>query len=94
MICLLQLRQTPLSALWSAKSTGKRRHVLSARVETAGLGHLVAELLLGADLPGPAGDAEDDGREEERVALPVGRLGVPATGRRPDVLGVARGGFG
>lgn len=46
-------------------------------------------LLLGADLPYYAGDAEHGGAEDEGVPLPVRRLGVPATGGRPDVLGVA-----
>lgn len=43
---------------------------------------------LGAQLPRHGGDADDDADEGGRVHLPVGGLCVPATGRRPDVLGV------
>jgi hypothetical protein len=62
--------------------------VLSAGVESAGLGHLISDLALGAQLPGQRGDAKDDETEGGSVGLPVGRLGVPTTGRRPNVLGV------
>jgi hypothetical protein len=47
---------------------------------------------LGAQLPHQGRDAEDDDAEDGRVGLPVGRLRIPTTGRRPDVLGVAKGG--
>jgi hypothetical protein len=58
------------------------------------LGHLVAVFPVGAQLPHHGRDAEDDDAEDGRVGLPVGRLRVPTTGRRPDVLGVARRGIG
>lgn len=43
---------------------------------------------VGAELPRNGDDAEHGGAGDERVGAPVGRLGVPTTGRRPDVLGV------
>jgi len=46
-------------------------------------------LLLGTDLPYYAGEAEDGGAEDEGVLLPVGRLAVPTTSRRPDVLRIS-----
>lgn len=63
--------------------------ILSAGIEATRLGHLVAVLLLGAKLPDCGSDEEDDAAENSRVLLPVGRLSVPTTRRRPDVLGVA-----
>lgn len=77
----------PRSAL-AMDGGGGDQHVLSARVELVGPGHVAVELGLGADLPAPAGDAKDQDHEEGRVALPIGGLGIPATGRRPDMLGV------
>lgn len=65
------------------------KNILSAGVEATRLGHLVAELLLGAKLPDCGSDEEDDTAEHSCVLLPVGRLSVPTTGRRPNVLGVA-----
>ena len=49
----------------------------------------MANLMLGTILPDHGGNAKDDQAEDGGVLLPVGRLGVPTTGRRPDVLGVA-----
>ena len=69
-----------------------RRHVLSARIEATCFGHLMAVLSVGAQLPHQGCDTEDDDAEDGRVGLPVGRLRIPTTGRRPDVLGVARRG--
>lgn len=43
---------------------------------------------VGAELPRNGDDAEHGGSGDERVGTPVGRLGVPTTRRRPDVLGV------
>lgn len=61
---------------------------ISAREESAGLGHLMSELSLGAQVECQSGDAEDDGHADGGVRFPVGGLRIPATGRRPDVLGV------
>lgn len=69
-------------------SAGTRFHIPSARVPLAGLGLLCPALAVGAKLPGNGDDAEDDSASNQRVAAPVGRLSVPTTGRRPDVLGV------
>ncbi len=63
--------------------------VLSAREESAGLGHLVSVFALGAQGPCQGCDAEDDSHEDGSVGFPVGGLRVPATGGRPDVLGVS-----
>ena len=54
--------------------------VLSAREEPAGLGHLVSDFSVGAQLEGQSRDADYDPHEGGRVHLPVGGLGVPATG--------------
>ena len=73
-----------LLAVWS--------DVLSAGEEAALLGHLVAVLALFGNGPGHADDADEDEADDGRVALPVGGLRIPTTGRRPDVLGVPAGG--
>ncbi len=44
---------------------------------------------LSAHVPRESRDAEDDEAEDGRVGLPVFRLRIPTTGRRPDVLGIA-----
>jgi hypothetical protein len=64
------------------------RNVLSTGEKSAFLGHLVSEFSLGAQVPCQRSDAYDDSHKDSRVRLPIGRLCVPATGRRPDVLGV------
>lgn len=43
---------------------------------------------VGREAENDCNDAKDDGTGNEGVGAPVGRLGVPATGRRPDVLRV------
>ena len=63
--------------------------VLPTWIEPALLGHLVSEFAVGAQPPGKSGYSEDEGSENDGVDLPVRRLGVPATGWRPDVLGIA-----
>ncbi len=63
--------------------------VLSAGEERALTGHDVALLGIGAQLPGCGDKAEHDEAHDGGVLPPVRRLAVPATGRRPDVLGVA-----
>lgn len=63
--------------------------ILSAGEESTRLGHLVAVLEVRA---GHESDADDAGKDEAydgRVALPVGGLGVPTSGWRPDVLWVS-----
>jgi hypothetical protein len=52
-------------------------------------GHLVAVLAVCAHHPGHADDAAEGEAYDGRVGFPVGGLGVPTTGRRPDVLGVS-----
>jgi hypothetical protein len=63
--------------------------VLSAREESTLLGHLVAVFQPCADGPGHSDDAGEHQAHDGRVAFPVGGLGVPTSGRRPDVLGVS-----
>lgn len=87
MICLLQL-EGKVSAREPTKTMAASINILSAWVETSWLGHLVTELPLGAQVPDHSSDAKDADTENGRVGLPVGRLGVPTTGRRPDVLGI------
>jgi hypothetical protein len=53
------------------------------------LGHLVAVLAVCAQHPGHSDDAAEGEADDGRVGFPVGGLGVPTTGRRPDVLGVS-----
>ena len=69
--------------------TGSCLNILSAGIEATRLGHLVTVLQLGANLPDRSSDEEDNAAEDGRVLLPVGRLSVPTTRRRPDVLGIA-----
>lgn len=52
-------------------------------------GHLVAIFAVCAEHPGHADDATEGEAYDGRVGFPVGGLGVPTTGRRPDVLGVS-----
>jgi len=61
---------------------------VSARIEPAGLRHLVPVLIVGAELPGQSAEAGNDAEEDECVGLPVRGLCIPATGWRPDVLGI------
>src|SRR4051794_23679719 len=79
------------SATWSVYFAGivDGENALSARSEAPRLGHLVSVLEFGAELPGGSGYAEDEKASKRRVALPISRLGIPTTGWRPDVLGVA-----
>jgi hypothetical protein len=65
------------------------RIVLSAREESVAFGHLVAVLAVCAEHPGQSDDAAEGKAYDGRVGFPVSRLGVPTTGRRPDVLGVS-----
>lgn len=82
MICLLQLQK------WLAKcphqqvisSFPPRRNVLSAREKASWLWHLVPVFQLGVDLPHQRGDADNGQARDERVALPVCWLRVPAAG--------------
>ena len=63
--------------------------VLSAREESVAFGHLVAILAVCAQHPGHSDDAAEGEAYDGGVGFPVGGLGVPTTGRRPDVLGVS-----
>jgi hypothetical protein len=63
--------------------------VLSAGEEATLLGHLVAVLAVRADHPRHSDDAAQDEAHDGRIRSPVGGLGVPTSGRRPDVLGVS-----
>lgn len=67
----------------------KRFNILSAGEEPAGFGHLVSDFPLRAQVPGQGCEADNDAHEDGGVGAPVGGLGVPATARRPDVLGVS-----
>lgn len=64
--------------------------ILSAREESVRFGHLVAVFSLCAETPGSSANACDHGAHNHGVGLPVGRLAVPTTGRRPDVLWVPK----
>jgi hypothetical protein len=64
--------------------------VLSAREESVAFGHLVAVFAVCAEHPGHADDAAEGEAYDGGVGFPVGGLGVPTTGRRPDVLGVSK----
>lgn len=88
--CVLQCQPKTfsLSCVTISNRTG-RWNVLSAGEEPALLRHHVAHLLLGADLPDNGNNTGHDGTDDGGVTLPVRGLGVPTTGRRPDVLGVA-----
>ena len=66
-----------------------RGRVTSAGEEAVGVGHAVARLALGAQLPREGDDADDGGGHDGRVGAPVVGLRVPAARGRPDVLGVA-----
>ena len=63
--------------------------VLSAGEEPVAFGHLVAVFAVGAEHPDHADDAAEGEAYNGRIGFPVGGLGVPTTGRRPDVLGVS-----
>lgn len=64
-------------------------NVLSAGIPLAGLWLVCPLLAIGTKLPSNGDNAKDDGASNQSVAPPVGRLSVPTTSRRPDVLGVA-----
>lgn len=67
---------------------GSRLVVLSAGEESVSFGHLVAVLPVCADGPGHGDNAAEHKAHDSCVGLPVVGLGVPTTGRRPDMLGV------
>lgn len=69
----------------------KQRFVLSAREELVLARHLVAVLELRAEVPDASDNESHDTANNGCVGPPVGRLGVPTTSRRPDVLRVAGG---
>lgn len=64
------------------------RYSLSTGKESAGLRHPVAMLTLRTDAPGHSGDSENGCAHDSSVDFPVGRLGIPASGGRPDFFGV------
>ena len=55
--------------------------VLSTRIPAPGLGLARPCFTLGAELPCYGDDGGDDSPGNDGVALPVGRLGVPTSGR-------------
>lgn len=67
---------------------------LSAGEESARLGHLVAMFPLSAETPSHSSNADKDGTHHCSVCSPVRRLRVPASGGRPDFLGVTAGAHG
>lgn len=86
MICLLQLFHV------SSRPSHEAHHqdnILSTWVETPWLWELCADLSLGADGPDESGDGEDGRQHNSSIDLPVLRLCVPATSRRPDVLWIS-----
>lgn len=92
MICLLILWWEWACQFRSGCYSTINIYVLSAGEEAVGLGHLGAVFQLAAQLEKQSLNAEDDGEGDGSVPLPVGRLAVPATRGRPDVLGVAADG--
>ena len=52
------------------------------------LGHFVAVFTVCAEHPDHSNNAAEGEAYDGRIGFPVGGLGVPTTGRRPDVLGV------
>jgi len=68
---------------------GFGKYVLSAREETALLGHLVAVFAVGAQAEEDSSDGEDGKAHDGSVGFPVLGLRVPTTSGGPDVLGVA-----
>jgi hypothetical protein len=62
--------------------------VLPTREEPVWQRHLVSVFLLGAHGPDHGCDSDEDSAQDGRVGFPVGGLRIPATGGRPDVLGV------
>lgn len=76
---------------WIARQPSGSGGILSAGEESTLLGHLVAVFEVCADHPGHSDDAAEDEAHDGRVAFPVSGLGVPTSGRRPDVLWVSSG---
>jgi hypothetical protein len=62
--------------------------VLPTREEPVWQRHLVSVFLLGTHGPDHSCDSDEDGAQDGCVGFPVGGLRIPATGGRPDVLGV------
>lgn len=63
--------------------------LLSAGIEPARLWHLVPVFTFCTEVPYECCDAEDGETKDGCVGFPVRRLSVPATRRRPDVLGIS-----
>jgi hypothetical protein len=78
----------PAASVSLILSLDRSLHSLSAGEKPAFFGHLPPVFLFRTDAPDKSRDAEDDGRHDDGVGFPVGRLGIPTTGRRPDVLWV------
>ena len=62
--------------------------LLATGEESARLGHLVAVLALGAKTPSRSDDPEHGCAHDGSVEFPVRRPRIPASGRRPDFLGI------
>lgn len=77
-------------AIDATKRDDAEKDVLSAGKERVLLGHDISVLPFGAELPRAGHDAQHDDTRDGRVGPPIGRLRVPTTGRRPDVLGIPR----
>lgn len=84
----LKLALRSSCSAWCTTSGGD---VQSAWVESAWFWHLVSEFAVRAEPPGEGCEPQDHCSEDGSVHPPVGRLGVPATSWRPDVLGIAIG---
>jgi hypothetical protein len=66
---------------------------LSAREESAGLGHSVTMFTLSAESPGSCDNSHNGCGHDGSVGFPVGWLGVPTSSWRPDFLGVTATNF-
>ena len=84
-ICLLQLE--PESALRTEQQI--LEYLLPAWKKDMWFWHFVTVLPLGADPPEDRCDSKDNKTHDRSVGLPIMRLRVPATGRRPDMFGIS-----
>lgn len=70
-------------------SESEQIDLLATREESAGLWHLFPTLTVGTDTPSHGSNTKDCCAHDGRVQSPVRGLSVPASGGRPDFLGVS-----